>query len=218
MLFRSEYNLSVYVNPEKKGIGYDFNFALNCVEADIVTLAHQDDIYESTYLERVVKTVQENNSASIVFTDYYEIRNNQNITNNTNHVIKSILLTPLKIRGIKNTKFSKRFALAFGNSICCPAVSFVKDNIETKNLFKSDLLSNVDWLAWEKLSRQQNKFVYINEQLVGHTISENTTTTSIIVQGIRTKEDFYMFKKFWPKPIAKCLQKVYSFSEKSNNN
>ena len=51
---------------------------------------------------------------------------------------------------------------------------------------------------------------------MGHTISEETTTTEIINAGIRTKEDFIMFKKFWPSFIAKIITKLYKLSEKNN--
>ena len=52
---------------------------------------------------------------------------------------------------------------------------------------------------------------------MGHRIDDSTTTTSIIKQGIRTKEDLEMFKKFWPKKIAEIINKFYANSEKSNN-
>ena len=51
---------------------------------------------------------------------------------------------------------------------------------------------------------------------MGHRISESSTTTDIIKQGIRTKEDYDIYIKFWPKWIAKLLTKVYKNSEKSN--
>lgn len=52
---------------------------------------------------------------------------------------------------------------------------------------------------------------------MGHRISEASTTTEIINAGIRTKEDYEIFCRFWPKPIAKVLTKVYQKSEKSND-
>lgn len=211
-----EFSLPLIINPERKGIGSDFNFALKCVDAKIITIAHQDDIYENDYAKKICECAGNNPTATIIFTDYYEIRNGEKIFNNANHKVKNLLLKPLKTKGLKNTKFSRRFALAFGNAISCPSVSFIMKNIESNDIFLSDMKSNVDWYAWEKLSRINHPFVYIPEQLIGHTISEDTTTSDIINQGIRTQEDYYMFKKFWPKPIAKILQKVYSTSEKGN--
>jgi hypothetical protein len=52
---------------------------------------------------------------------------------------------------------------------------------------------------------------------MGHRISASSTTTNIINQGIRTKEDYEIFKRFWPTPIAKYLTKFYQKSEKSNS-
>ena len=52
---------------------------------------------------------------------------------------------------------------------------------------------------------------------MGHRISEESTTTKIINEGIRTKEDFEMFKKFWPLSVAKFINKFYIKSEKNNS-
>ena len=51
---------------------------------------------------------------------------------------------------------------------------------------------------------------------MGHRISEESTTTDIINQGIRTKEDYEIYLKFWPKWVAKVLNGFYKNSEKSN--
>ena len=39
----------------------------------------------------------------------------------------------------------------------------------------------------------------------------------IINKGIRTEEDYDMLCKFWPKFIAKFINKFYKNAEKSNN-
>ena len=41
-----KYKLDIIENKGKKGIANDFNFALNCVDNELVTIAHQDDLYE----------------------------------------------------------------------------------------------------------------------------------------------------------------------------
>jgi hypothetical protein len=109
----------------------------------------------------------------------------------------------------------KRNALRFGNSICCPAVTFVNDNCP-KEVFTSKYKCDVDWFAWEKLSKIKGKFIFIRKCLMGHRISEESTTTDIINNGIRTKEDYDILCKFWPKFIAKLINKYYKKSEKSN--
>ena len=52
---------------------------------------------------------------------------------------------------------------------------------------------------------------------MGHRVHEESTTTEIIGERIRTKEDLEMFKRFWPKKVAKFINKFYVKSEKSNN-
>ena len=71
-------------------------------------------------------------------------------------------------------------------------------------------------MAWERVTKEKGRFVFVNKPLMGHRIHEGSTTTSIIEGNIRTKEDLFMFKKFWPECIAKSLTKLYANSEKSN--
>lgn len=211
-----KYNLEIIVNKEQKGIGYDFDFASNCVKTDLVTIAHQDDIYEYDYAKNVIDMYKKYPKSIIIFTDYFEIKNNNRVYTNTNLRIKRILLFPLRFHRISKYKFIKRCSLRFGTAISCPAVTFVSSNTP-KDKFKCDMKCDIDWYAWEKLSKLDGYFIYIKDKLMGHTISEDTTTTAIINEGIRTKEDLIMFKKFWPSFIAKIINKFYLKSEKNNN-
>lgn len=210
-----KYNLEVIVGKHTT-IGGDFDFAVQTGKTKLVTVAHQDDIYDYNYAERIVKAYQKNENSLIIFTDYYEIRNQEKTYTNLNLKIKRILLSPLRIEKLSKFKFIKRLVLRFGNSICCPAVTFVSKNCP-KDIFLSDYKCNVDWFAWEKLSKLEGNFIYIKEKLMGHRISDESTTTDIINNGIRTKEDYEIYCKFWPKWIAKLITKIYKNSEKSNN-
>lgn len=211
-----KYKLEVIVNKEPKGIGYDFDFASNCVKSNLVTIAHQDDIYDFKYAESVISAYKRYPKSLIIFTDYYEIKNDRKEKSNINLKIKRVLLFPLRFKFLSNIKFIKRSALRFGNAISCPAVTFVQDNVP-KDKFKSTMKCDIDWLAWEKLSKLEGNFIYIKDKLMGHRISEETTTTKIISEGVRTKEDYEMFKLFWPSFIAKLINKFYIKSEKNNS-
>ena len=217
--YADKYGLEIVVNPQAgEGIGCDFDFARQCVDSILVTVAHQDDIYDSGYASSVVKNYEKYKDALILFSDYYEIRGKQKVYSNINLKIKRLLLLPLKSKKRANTNWRKRAALALGNSICCPAVTFVNRNINEDEIFPQNLLCNVDWKAWETLSKKQGRFVYIRDPLMGHRVHEGSTTTEIIRGNIRTKEDFDILKSFWPAPLAKFITKVYSLSEKSNSN
>lgn len=212
-----KYQLEMIENPEPgKGIGYDFDFASNCVDSKLITIAHQDDIYDYDYAKKVIEMYQKYPTATIIFTDYYEIKGKQKEYTNTNLKIKRILLFPLRCHAISQHKWIKRNALRFGTPIGCPAVTFVKKNVP-KEKFQCELKCDVDWYAWEKLSKEKGHFIYIKDKLMGHRISLESTTTEIINNGIRTKEDLIMFQKFWPKPIAKLINHFYVKSEKNNH-
>jgi hypothetical protein len=181
-----------------------------------VTIAHQDDYYEKDYskfVQRAYKTT--NQKAQIIFTDYYEIKNNKKEQSNTNLRIKRFLLLPLRAKYLQNIRFFKRWVLRFGDSISCPAVTFNIQNIKTP-LFKSSLDCNVDWYAWEKLSRKKGSFVLIPIKLMGHRIHEDSETSNTINDNRRTDEDYEVLCKFWPKPLAKAIARVYKKSEKNN--
>lgn len=212
-----KYKLEVINNPNPgNGIGADFDFASNCVESQLVTVAHQDDIYNKEYSKLVVEAYKKYKDASIIFTDYYEIKKDRLEYSNKNLRIKRILLFPLKCKALGRFKFFKRWILRFGNAISCPAVTYVQKNVP-KRKFDIDMKCDIDWYAWEKLSKRKGRFIYISNKSMGHRIDETTTTTKIINEGLRTKEDLEIYKKFWPGIIAELLNKFYKKSEENNS-
>lgn len=212
-----KYNLKLVINQEEsKGIGYDFDFAINCSNSELVTIAHQDDVYDYDYSYRMIEMYKKNVEAIILFSDYYEIRNNEKVVNNINLKIKRLLLFPIRNRHLAKTKLIKRLCLSFGDAICCPAVTFVKHNIPYRNIFSTNMKLDIDWYAWERLSRVSGSFVLVNSKLMGHRVHENSETSKGLSNNIRSNEDYIMFCKFWPKFIAKILTNIYKNSEKSN--
>ena len=69
-----EYGLKIAVNERGMGIADDWNYALQQANTPLVTLAHQDDVYESNYTQRVLKAFRKDRNAIIFFTDYWERR------------------------------------------------------------------------------------------------------------------------------------------------
>lgn len=210
-----KYHLPI-IKGTHTNIGGDFDLAIHSAKTPLVTVAHQDDVYEPNYSSLIIDTYCKYPNSLIIFTDYYEIRNKRIAYTNTNLKVKRALLIPIRIKKSLKSKSFKRQILRFGCSICCPSVTFIIDNCP-KNIFKSNFICNVDWHAWETLSHRKGAFTFIPNTLMGHRISESSTTTETINQGLRTKEDYALFKRFWPKPIAKLLTKLYQKSEKSNS-
>lgn len=212
-----KYHILVYENHGEKGITQDWNYAYDHVSADWVTIAHQDDIYLSNYTEDLLNISRNVKKPLIYFSDYGELRNGTSVLNNKNLEIKRILLTRLKSKRNWDNKRIRRLALAFGNSICCPSVSYYKKNLPYSLFFNNHFESNEDWEAWERFSRLDGAFIYNPKVSIYHRIHEQSATTKIIQKNHRSDEDYEMFLKFWPKGVARILTKIYSVSEKSNN-
>ena len=210
-----KYDIPLYVN-ENGGITQDWNFAYDHAETEYVTIAHQDDVYFSKYVEKVIYDMEKAKKPIIWFSDYAEIRDGHVVKRNKLLLIKRLMLFLLIFKPFQSLKCIRRFVLSLGCPICCPSVTFYKNRIKN-GPFQHGFRSDEDWEAWEKLSHMKGQFVYHNEILVGHRIHEDSETSNILQDDARSKEDYIMFQKFWPNRIAKMLAKLYSVSENSNN-
>ena len=209
----NKYNLEVKVNTGKSGIGQDWNFGASQTTTDYVTIAHQDDIYNSNYLEEIVKYLETNKNFVIAFTDYREIKNDEVIPLTNNLKIKKILLFPLRF--FRKSRIAKRWALALGNGICCPSVT-VNTKIAGKKPYKTELKCDLDWDTWYEMAKYKEPFLYIPKELMKHRIHEESETSNLIENNTRLEEDLLMLKRFWPKPIAKFIMKFYVKAVKTN--
>lgn len=210
-----KYNLEYHVNTGKGGIAEDWNFGLKKATGRVVTIAHQDDIYEPYFAWKVLENINKHEKPLIAFTDYGELRNGERVTDNRLLNVKRVMLFPLRSRKLQKIKFVRRRILSFGSAICCPSVTFVKENLP-EPVFTPGYRSDLDWQAWERLSRLQGAFVFCKDILMFHRIHEESETTAIIADNDRTKEDFEMFCKFWPRWVARIIEHFYKKGEDSN--
>jgi len=212
-----KYHLPLVINCQTGGGIYgDWSYAYSQAQTDIVTLCHQDDKFAPEYLEILLSEINRSEKPLIFFTDYYELRENSVVQSNGNLKLKRLMLFPLKSSLLQKSKFVRRRILSLGNPICCPSVSYIKKNLP-EDIFQQGFQSNLDWQAWEKISKIPGKFIYCSQPLTQHRIHKDSTTTKIINGNFRSNEDFEMFCKFWPKPMAKLLTRLYATSAESNS-
>ena len=209
------HELPVYVNEGEHGITQDWNFALSIAKTDIVTIAHQDDIYLPDYTENCLKYSSEAKKPLIYFTDYAELRNGNVVAENRNLKIKRFLLKGLKDKKNWSKASVRRRSLSLGDAICAPSVTFFLNNL-SQPVFNNHFEASEDWEAWEKLSGLDGDFVYNPQIQMYHRIHVESTTTKVLGKNQRTAETYEMYRKFWPAWIARILTKAYSGSEKSN--
>ena len=156
-----KYTIPLYINKGESGITQDWNFALGNVKTRYATIAHQDDIYEPDYTQKILNYMENSNMPLIAFSDYYELRNGRKILDNSILKIKKMMLLPLRFSVFRSSRFVRRRVLSLGDPICCPSVTFCMDNLP-QLIFSHGFRSCEDWEAWEKISRLKGDFLYMS--------------------------------------------------------
>lgn len=209
------YGLPVHVSPGPSGICQDWNYAASQATTPLVTIAHQDDVYSHSYKEHMLSSLNAADDPLIFFTNYGELRDSEKVLDNTLLRIKRTLLAPIARTGFENDEKRKRRLLSIGSSICCPSVTLNVPLLPNPP-FQSEMKSNLDWDTWERYSHIPGSFVYDPEILMYHRVHEASTTSALIHDNIRSAEDLEMLKRFWPSPVARAINLVYSQGQRSN--
>jgi hypothetical protein len=74
----------------------------------------------------------------------------------------------------------------------------------------------MDWKAWHDLSQKTGNFLWVKKTLVSHRIHAESETSHGLNENRRQKEDFIMFKIFWPTMPAFILSIIHSLCYKNN--
>ncbi len=210
-----KYGIPLHINTGEHGITQDWNFGLSLVKTSFATIAHQDDVYAPAYAESLYGAMQESKTPLIAFSDYDELHDTERTADSQLIRVKKILLSPLKIRAFRNSRFVRRRCISLGCAICCPTVMFCLSNLP-RPLFNNKYTCVEDWEAWEKFSRLKGAFVYVPRVLLSHRIHQESVTTKTVNNAGRREEDYDMYRKFWPAWIAGILIRKYSEAEKYN--
>lgn len=208
-------HIPLFINDGQSGIDGDWNYALSLVDTPLATIAHQDDIYLRDYTSTMLAYMNDASCPLIFFSNYGELRGDQTIDANRLLSIKRKMLWPLRFKRAKCSIMIRRAILSFGSPICCPSVTFNLSKLQ-RPIFTSGYKSDLDWQAWERISKLAGSFEYCDRILMRHRIHEDSETSHLINNEVRTAEDFEMLKLFWPSSVARLINHFYSKSQGSN--
>jgi glycosyltransferase involved in cell wall biosynthesis len=212
----ADYGLDLLINPSGLDIATDWNFVMEAAESRFVTIAHQDDIYDTEY-SRVMSGIAANYRPLILaFSDYREHTDAGVRPPNANLKIKRRLCIRAFGRRQSISKLKdKRRLLNLGNPICCPSVMINRVAVPEFR-FSKTWRTNLDWDAWLRLADEPGLYVYSDQKLVSKRVHADSETSATIANRVRQSEDRRMFERFWPKPIAALIAAVYSAGYISN--
>lgn len=207
-----KYALPLFVNHESCGIASDWSFALSCADSELVTLAHQDDVYDCRYTERMLACMNRAKDPILFSCNYGELKDGKRIYKDTMLRVKRLMCMPMHL--FPDSRIMRRLTLAFGNPIICPGVTYLS-SIMRERPFVSHMKSNLDWEKWEELSNLKGSFIYTRDILVWHRIHPDAETSRIVNMNKRGAEDYEMFLKFHFAPVARLINRIYSNGEKT---
>ncbi|MBN1617757.1 glycosyltransferase family 2 protein [Candidatus Dojkabacteria bacterium] len=208
-----KYSVTLIEHNQGGSIAKDWNYAYKIADAKYVTLAHEDDIYLPNYSEAIKYHCLRYDPLliSTKYLDYVDDMPRRTYA----HIIKNFMNSVFYYRKKIGSTFWKNFSLMFGNSICCPSVTYNKEMIGDFK-FSNKYKVNLDWDAWARLSKFSGSFLYVNRVLMYHRIHSNAQTNIGIHDSTRYLEDKEMFEYFWPVPIARLLSFFYKYSYTSS--
>lgn len=199
-----KYKIELFVRDGKSDIQDDWNFAVEKCKTDLVTVAHQDDVYHEKYLENILNGYT--GRELMLFTEQFYYKNGK-VVKDKNTSIKKFLKLPLRTF-LRNIRFTRKFTLAFGNTINCPAVTYNVKLLDTP-IFTSNLKFGLDWDTFLKIYSKKGRIYYTSKPSIYYRVHDEATSKSFIVNNKRYDEDVIMFRKFWPNWIVKIIMKFY---------
>jgi hypothetical protein len=206
-----EVGAELVINPERRSIGADWNFALRAAGTRLVTLAHQDDVYHRDFLARTLGLFERYPTGSLSFTGYREISDAG--TARLSKIAAVGALIKAATIGSREIVSGRRLGLylSFGNPLPCSSVTFDLSRLGSF-AFTETLASNLDWDAWWRLHRAESTFLHCREPLVGRRRNELSETSRLIREGRRRREDVAMFETIWRKPVGRTIAYLYRTS------
>jgi len=212
-----KYEANYFVTTEPSGIGRDWNFALQTAKTPLVTLAHQDDVYQQKYTKEFLAAYKSYPEAILYFSNLGQLVAGEEVRSNAVIFIKRLLTSPFFVSRKIDSRLLLKLILSFGNPVPCGSVMLNAARLPGDFLFAEDMKTNLDWLAWLTLAREKYGFVRLPDVLYWHRIHPGSATQKTIEKNDRYLEDVLMFEQIWGKKIARLIMAVYKHSHTINN-
>ncbi len=203
-----KYGVPVYARDGASNMRDDWNFAYHMADGELVTIAHQDDVYHKDYAAELLRAYRRYPDMTMFTSDYVIVKHDKLITRDKMLLVKRLLRLPLRVPALNDRAWVKKLPLMFGNSICCPASTYQK-RLLGEPLFQEDYKFALDWANLLALAERRGRFICAERPLLYYRVHDGATTKQCIVNHDRAREEAEMFRRFWPEAVVKLLMKPY---------
>ena len=203
-----KYKIRLYVREGKSDIARDWNFAYEKANSNLVTIAHQDDIYLKDYTKTLLQHKAKYKDMSLFCTSSISLINNKKVNYNVANLIKKILRLKLRLPALNHLRLVKRLSISFGNPIICPSCTYDK-KLCGNNIFPEGYKFIPDWLALLRLTYKKGRWICVEKPLIVYRIHNESATKQCIDSKQRQKEEAAMFEILLPKCLSKVIKYFY---------
>jgi hypothetical protein len=210
------YGARYMVNPVRRCIGADWNFALSTAQAPLVAICHQDDTYHPEFASRMLETFSLAPSLLMASSSYRKLDGEGREQRSAVLQVKRLLMwRAFGPQALRWGPTIRRRMLSWGNPVCCSSVVLNRQELDDF-CFDVEMQSNLDWDAWERIAARPGLIAYLPEALVSHRVHGGSATSRLIANSARPVEDLLMLSRFWPTAFARAWLTVYSQAYRSH--
>lgn len=206
-----QFDIPVYVREGEPGIGRDWNFAYDRAETDLVTLAHQDDLYERDYTKTLLSAKEKWPDMSLFTTASVTLKNGKLTEWGRTECVKKLLRMPLRMKAFCASPRWKKSVFLFGNPVICPSCGYDR-RMCGDTPFSAEEKFVLDWDFLMRLADLPGRFVCSEKPLIMYRVHEGAATYRCIADHVREREEAEMFARVWPQGAAHLIENLYRSS------
>lgn len=210
-MIAEKYDVPVFVRTGEPGIGYDWNFAYAKAAGNLVTIAHQDDIYHHDYVKTLLETKEKYPDMSVFMSSSVTIKNGKLVEYGGVEIVKKLLRVPLRIPEFNHIPFVKKAVISLGNPVICPSCTYDKE-LCGDNIFDARYQFVLDWDALYRLASDKGRWICIERPLIMYRVHADAATGKAIRNNVRECEEKQMFDRMHSDVVSGILRKVYKKS------
>lgn len=177
--------ITIHRNPEPLGIPNNWNFCSELVRTPFFCLAHQDDVYEETYLERMLVALTAQPAAALAHCQ------TSTIVESGQHCLGPAERFKMHFwRRLQSATLAELYSLLHaGNFIACSSVLFRTEALRAVSGFRSDLRFAPDWELWLRLLLADMPLCAVPEPLLAYRRHQAAATNAAAAGLWRYEEE-----------------------------